>query len=312
MMTDTPMSSWKMRLRELSTEPTTRKTGGISTTVSRFYALLLNRVDFYLAAANGQYYLEKTNLTRQVIESAVKGETVLGVAAVSGTGTSRWVCLDVDSEDQWDSLAALARELAPYGHILLEKSRRGGHLWAFVQPTNWQVVRNYGLELADKYGLSGIEVFPKHGGVNTVRIPGSKHPKTGERYPILDPVTGKTIQLTEALNRIAPLKLMGQNELDLKTPMPPASSGGVNYPEIPDNSTDEFDKLVGTLSSHTQVRVYAPNRAIARCLWHSPDEHPSLYIKGSRFHCLSSKCGVWGDQRDLERWLSKGRRPLHD
>lgn len=301
-MKDTKSRYSKTYQQALGTLPMMPTTGGLSASVSRVYALLVNRTDVYLTSANGQYYTQtETPLTRQLIEDAIQGKVVLGLPSVSGNGTSRWICIDADTPEQWAQLSLIAQELQPQGHIILERSRRGGHLWAFFRSVDWQIARNYGLELAGKYDLEGIEIFPKHGGISQARIPGSIHPKTGKPSTVIHPGTGEVLALTDALNQIAPITLVGQYGDD--THQQPS----MKHQSSPDSteSSAQFTELVELLSAHTPIKVYSANRAKAKCLWHHPDNNPSLYIKGGRFHCLSDKCAVWGDVTDLKRWLDK-------
>ena len=69
---------------------------------------------------------------------------------------------------------------------MLEYSRRGFHLWLFVEPSPWFVVQHWATTLADQRELSGIEVFPKSDGLNGVRLPLSRHPKSRQIYPLID------------------------------------------------------------------------------------------------------------------------------
>lgn len=281
-----------------ATSHTRPKLGGPSANVRLVCARLVNRYDQFLTASNGKYFMEKQPLIPALIEQAVTGEISLGLCAVSGIGTSRWTVWDADDDALWPNLVELARHLAPQGHVLLERSRRGGHLWAFHQPTAWHNAHHYGEQLAKEFGLDGIEVYPKFNGTHSVRLPGSRHPKTGMRYPLIDPATGEFVELVEALQAITPIELP---EVE-----PPAEKQRAEIAHCSDPG--DFTDLVDVLSRLTRVHIYGPEKAKARCPWHD-DAHPSLMVKGSRFHCLSHRCQAWGDATDVRRFIEKGIDP---
>jgi hypothetical protein len=296
-----PATSWKIPSPAPATRGTPPRTGGPSANVRLVCARLVNRYDQFLTASNGKYFMEKQPLTPALIEQAVNGEISLGLCAVSGIGTSRWTVWDADDDALWPKLVELARHLAPQGHVLLERSRRGGHLWAFHSVTAWHNAHHYGEQLAKEFGLDGIEVYPKFNGTHSVRLPGSLHPKTGMRYPLIDPATGEFVELVEALRHIQPIEL------------PEVEDPVIKQDLIPGQSAERFDRgdftdLVEALSRLTRVHVYGPEKAKARCPFHR-DQHPSLMVKGSRFHCLSHRCKAWGDATDVRRFIEKGIDP---
>ncbi len=246
--------------------------------------------------------MKRQPLTPSLIEAAVTGRMSLGLYAVSPTGMCKWTAWDVDTDEQWPHLVALAQHLAPHHHILLEQSRRGGHLFAFHQPTAWHNANAYGQQLATQSGLEGIEVYPKFNKLHSLRMPGTKHPKTGVTYPIIHPLTGELLSLTEALATIIPIVLP---EVEPEQCVEIAHCS--NSREFPGNLPDFYD-LVYELSKLTRVRLYSQDRGIARCVWHD-DTNPSLYLKDRRFHCLSAHCGVYGDALDVRRFIQFGTLP---
>jgi hypothetical protein len=160
----------------------------------------------------------------------------------------------------------------------------------------WEVAHQRGVELATTLDLSKIEVYPEHAAVHAVRLPGAKHPKTGLTYPIVEPTTGEIRDLESALAGIRTIKLI--------TPDEPTDIPLVRRQSY--ISTAEFDELVAALTGLSEMRVYSPGKASAKCPWHD-DNPPSLYVKGRRFHRLA--CGVWGDVGDMRRSLTKDIRP---
>lgn len=210
---------------------------------------------------------------------------------------ARWTCLDADDVTLFAPLAELAMTL-PIESRLLERSRRGGHLWLFHSLVDWQTAHDRGVELAASVGLSDIEVYPKYCGVHAVRLIGTRHPKTGLIYPIVEPKTGEMLDLPSALTSIVPVRL----ECSPTRSMPTLISTSRSFEHV----CGDFEVLARLLGQLTELKVYAPFKASGRCPWHD-DGSPSLYVKGRRFHCLA--CGVWGDAPDVRRFLNKGIRP---
>jgi hypothetical protein len=221
----------------------------------------------------------------------------IGLPTTSGTGNAKWLCLDLDSDDQLPDLQQLAARLWPTRSVLFEHSRRGGHLFIFHQSVPWKQSHDFGLRLVKEAGLEGIEVYPKTERLNAVRLPGTAHPRNGNTYPIIDPTTGEVLSLEAALSRIERYEL------------PPGEMVEAAPLSRRTDSTQEFDRLVDALNTLTIVTVYAPNRGKALCPWHE-DHNPSLLIKGGRFHCARPDC-VWGDEKDVIRFIRYGTRPPH-
>ena len=122
------------------------------------------RLDVVLTAGRGSsWHWERRELSHAILADALAGRTFLGLPAVATAGRSRWICLDVDDDRQVPSLARVVQLLDDPLGALLEPSRRGAHLWLFIEPVPWQQAQAWGLELAQRAGLSRVEVFPKSG-----------------------------------------------------------------------------------------------------------------------------------------------------
>lgn len=154
-----------------------------------WWKLFVNRTDGTVRAVTKGWIFTPQELTRIEVAAALAGKHSLGVYAVDTTGFSRWLCLDADTDEGRDHLLSLAQRLDP-ANSLFELSRRGAHLWLLCPSTDWQRVQAVGHALVEQ-GPAGIEVFPKGAGRNGVRLPLSRHPKSGECYPIVDPYTGR-------------------------------------------------------------------------------------------------------------------------
>lgn len=118
------------------------------------------------------------------------GHWTLAVYAADETkNLSKWICLDSDQDDGFILLKAL--QFALYESLswesLLESSRRGGHLWIFLDPDSYD--RNQALRLTqavcEVHYRSKLDRFPKESGMGgNVRLPLGIHRKTGLRYPV--------------------------------------------------------------------------------------------------------------------------------
>ena len=287
-----------------STKATGVSSSGSTTTdpIEDIARLLINRRDMALrrrvTQSGSRWYASKTNLTLPELAHALTGQGYLGLYALGIDGMSRWTGLDADDDAQFTRLLTYLQTLPDTKHIYVEESRRGGHVILFHQPVPWQTAAFTGEQLALEADLGKVDIFPHHAGLHALRCPGSRHIKTTEVYPSLDIQTGEVTDAVTALSQIQPIALPVMHFRMLEAPT--GRSGHAD--------PGAFDDLVSALSSLTRIRVYGPEKAIARCPWHD-DRHPSLYIKGSRFSCLSSTCRIWGDQVDVKRWVERGILP---
>jgi hypothetical protein len=158
-----------------------------------WWRLLVNRTDGTLRAGKRGWIFTPQELTPAEMAMALAERQALGVYAVDGHGRSRWLCLDADTKEGKGYLIELAQRFDP-AVTLFEFSRRGAHLWLFCPATDWHRVQAAGHALVAG-GPEGIEVFPKGPGRNGARVPLTCHPRTGERYPVVDPYTGEVRSL---------------------------------------------------------------------------------------------------------------------
>ncbi len=181
----------------------------------------------------------------------------------------------------------MAREFDP-SCSLFELSRRGAHLWLLCPATTWQRVQAVGHVLVEG-GPAGIEVFPKGAGRNGVRLPLSRHPKSRERYPVVDPYTGEVREVAN-LKRLhpAPLPELAPRYERAIVPRVPPLSARTSYAE-----------LFNEIQRFTQLRQYGAERAIGRCPFHD-DRHPSLSLLGGFWRCWAG-CGEGG----IAAWRAK-------
>jgi hypothetical protein len=162
-----------------------------------WWELFVNRTDGTLRARRDGWYFDPWPLTRQDFNRALQGRQSLGVYASDPHGFARWLCLDADTDADRLALVAIAGQMAD-GTYLFELSRRGAHLWRFCPPTPWQEVQAYGAFLTHGTRLR-CEVFPKGPGRTGVRLPLTRHPKSRECYPAVDPRSAEVLGIETLL-----------------------------------------------------------------------------------------------------------------
>src|ERR1035437_1437030 len=143
----------------------------------RAYTLQSNRP--HLENARHYYYRPKDKktgqglgLTQDTIRRHLEGEITVGLYAINpATQCSKWVAIDADYEDSLMDLLKLRFHLKQDGvESALENSRRGGHLWLFMEePLPSRDCRIYVCGLALRLGIpikrgrqDRIEIFAKH------------------------------------------------------------------------------------------------------------------------------------------------------
>jgi hypothetical protein len=129
----------------------------------------------------------------------LKGELTLGLYAINpATQRCKWLAIDADYKGAMEDLVKLHYYLSEDKvQAALEMSKRGGHLWVFLQaPLLARECRIYLFNLASRLGLpvkgaglaKGIEVFPKHDQLqpgefgNAIRGPLGIHRGANRRY----------------------------------------------------------------------------------------------------------------------------------
>jgi hypothetical protein len=152
-----------------------------------------------------------TRLTDERLEEHLKGRLTLGAYQLREDGTAGWLCLDVDADEDSDHARAnvkrltslLAAKCAQIGlPVAVEfTGNKGFHLWAFI-PDGAPAgdLRRLGLWIVDgvleaegEPGDLHVEVFPKQDTLdandpygNLVKVPLSRHKKTGNRCVFVD------------------------------------------------------------------------------------------------------------------------------
>jgi hypothetical protein len=182
--------------------------------VMAYRSLFVNRLAYTLQSPrphpeSGRYYYfrpkKKTggssdvSLTADTIRRHLEGEITIGLYAINPANqSSKWVAIDADYDGAMEDLLKLQHFLLQDGvEAALEMSRRGGHLWIFMDtPTLARDCRVYIYNLAVRLGVQikrgglaeGIEIFPKHNELlagefgNAIRGPMGIHRGAARRY----------------------------------------------------------------------------------------------------------------------------------
>jgi len=150
----------------------------------------VQRRDLYARQlGDGRYLCVRKPLTDSLLISHLKGSLTLGAYVLDTDSRARFAVIDADDDLQVARLADMSRSLAKEElPAYLETSRRGGHLWMFLeQSLPGKTVRVFGKCLLKSHNLEGIEFFPKQdqldgGPGSLIRLPFGIHRKDGQRH----------------------------------------------------------------------------------------------------------------------------------
>ena len=181
--------------------------------VKNYARLFVNRLAYTLqskrpSSESGRHYYfrpkakgtgKPLSLAPATIRRHLEGEITMGLYAINpSTQRSKWVAIDADYAGAMEDLLKLQYSLLQDKvEAALEMSKRGGHLWIFMQkPALARECRIYIYNLALRLGVrikggglpEGIEIFPKHDELregelgNAIRGPLGIHRGANRRY----------------------------------------------------------------------------------------------------------------------------------
>lgn len=166
---------------------------------------ILNRIDFpatyALQLPTGRYRRVGFPITLEVIEAHLTGSCTIGTYLMDEQGVCFFAVFDADQENGLWLLADLRCKLASSGiPSYLEQSRRGGHLWVFLEtPTPARALRSWLLPFCP----AGVEFYPKQdeaAGVGSlIRVPLGVHQLSGRRYPFVIVRAGQLVPVASRL-----------------------------------------------------------------------------------------------------------------
>jgi len=154
----------------------------------------VQRWDLYARQLDdGRYVCVHKPLNVDHIFAHLSGFITLGTYILDNQSQTRFMVLDVDDEQGYPRLEILARALTEDNlPSYLEKSRRGGHLWAFLpKAISGKDVRSFGRGLLKAHNFEDVELFPKQDKLNDgpgslIRMPFGIHRISGKRYGFYD------------------------------------------------------------------------------------------------------------------------------
>ncbi len=162
-------------------------------------SLWVNRSRPYaLQRRDGTYRWVHQTLSDEVLRSHLAGELTLALSSTDARGWTRWACLDADAMDAFPQLLALRSAFATRDLPGLEESsRRGGHLWIFLEElvpaaeARWAVVEALAaIRASGEIAVPSCELYPTASVPGTlghpVRLPLGIHRLTGRRYALFD------------------------------------------------------------------------------------------------------------------------------
>lgn len=138
-------------------------------------------------------------LNGATIRDHLQGEITIGLYAINPvTQRSKWVAIDADYDGAMEDLLKLQYSLQQDRvEAALEMSKRGGHLWIFMEPPAlarecrvyiYNLALNLGMKIKGRGLAEGIEIFPKHDELcpgeygNAMRGPLGIHRGANRRY----------------------------------------------------------------------------------------------------------------------------------
>ncbi len=287
--------------------------------VAGFARTFISRVDCYpLQRRDGRYVTVDEPLTLAMVEAHLRGTRTIGAYALDARSMAKWICFDADGALEWYGLCALHAHLAEQKlPSYLETSRRGGHLWLFLEPLPGKDARRFGKHLLAEHDLTGIELFPKQDQLRTgpgslVRLPLGVHRKSGRRYPfvssagkLLAPTVREQLHILANPERILPTAvaaLLGSDHNAGATSAALAPHGAEQV-----NTETPSARVKNAISVFEFVSRYVALDPQGRglCPFHD-DQHASFSVSqdGNYWHCFAG-CGGGSIIDFWMRWRAK-------
>lgn len=296
----------------------------------RYVELFPHRRDIYaLQKTDGSYFLVREPITLELLRRHLNGEVTCGWYALQHDNTVRWVALDADHDNGLIVLQQIWQKLQQLTiNTYLEESRRGGHLWLFIEPVRAKVVRTLMRQLLNLLKVDAIEIYPRQdelpedGVGSLLRGPLGIHRLTGQRYFFLDPVTLKPVglSLVDQLEYLRSFHVntasrVTETAVELNKQMQQLmSTSGTQMQAHPsdgnDNKIQELKTAIGDLHAFISQYINLDVKGRGSCPFHPPDKHPSFVVNSDKgywicFHEINPKTGRYlgGDAIEFYRRL---------
>lgn len=265
------------------------------------------------------YYTQYEQLNVEHLFAHLRGEITMGTYLLNEKSHGRFLVLDADDLYQWQQLVELAQSLQMQETTTyLEQSRRGGHLWLFLD--RWQPgkqVRLFGKGLLAAHGIENVELYPKQdhlkkGPGSLVRLPFGIHRKDGRRYgfvttegQLLAPSIREQMRLLSRPQAVPKTVFQSFVEIGLEI----ETKNRKQVISQPQNIVLDLDgerPLSEQIKAAVSVRdfvgqfVELSETGMGLCPFHD-DHHPSFSVNDEEnyWHCFT--CGIGGSVIDF--WM---------
>ena len=299
--------------------------------LEQYAELFCHRRDIYaVQKRDGSYFLVHQPITVDLLRRHLGGEVTCGWYALGSDNTVRWVAVDADQEDGLETLQQTWEKLDSLNlAVYLENSRRGGHLWVFVEGIRASVMRTLMKQVLERLDIDAVEIYPRQdelpaGGVGSlVRGPLGVHRVTSERYHFLDPVQLQPVGLSLADQRhyLLSFQVNSSHQVaealallitEAQGPAQPGREEGQAeaVSEEGDDKVQELKRAIGDLYTFVSQYVDLDARGRGSCPFHPPDRHPSFAVNREEgywvcFHETNPRTGHYlgGDAIEFYRRL---------
>jgi hypothetical protein len=184
-------------MREREREPTDEVLRPLAAVLAKRF--VQRRDEYPRQLDDGRYITVHKPLLEKHLVAHLRGDITLATYALDPDSRSRFLVFDADDEPDWRRLKAVAGAISEMGTDgYLERSRRGGHLWFFLDESKeGEDLRIFAHGMLGYFGIEGMEVFPKQdelksGPGSSIRLPFGVHRLTGRRYSFYD-IHGRTL-----------------------------------------------------------------------------------------------------------------------
>ena len=269
--------------------------------VATYYAALFAaRTDAYAGWLGSSWVCRREPLTAEVIANGFNGGSPVSGYTITPAGTTHVAAIDFDTENGLTMARSLRAAMAHKGiHGYVEVSRRGAHVWVLLDaPLAAKTVRRAMRAFLRDAGIPEspkVELRPSHDEISPdgfgspLRLPTMPHPKTGQRYPLLDwddsPLPAQLDRMLLALDD-SPSITMIEMAQTIRPSIKDAKSGDrkpYHGPTVEGSASDILRTLWGAVDAR-------PNHSI-RCPAHD-DKVASLNIlpDDQRAMCMAGGC----------------------
>ena len=253
---------------------------------------------------DGRYICVHEPLNVGHLHAHLRGEITLGTYVLDQQSRARFLVLDADDDAQWERLRELAGELADKDiPAYLESSRRGGHLWLFLEKkVSGKDARAFARGILATHRIEGVELFPKqdqlaYGPGSLARMPFGVHRVSGRRYGFLradgSPLASTVREQISALRSPETIPEATFESYRSSAPSKPRPPRRAPVAESTGTVSEHIKASVTVLEFVSQYVDLKPTTsgALGLCPFHD-DQHPSFGVndEGNYWHCFAG-CG---------------------